>query len=123
MEGGAKQTLHYTDVSPALTLLAVTKGGNNIFAHVVGATDRSLPKIKPDALAQALTVFGGELLSPVYVGWVKGYLDGERAAFENALTDGVLAPFKDKIAIMHPRETFQAMAAALRDNANRTWRD
>ena len=36
LEGGAKQSLHYTDVSPALTILAVTKGGNHIFGHVIG---------------------------------------------------------------------------------------
>lgn len=116
LEGGAKQTLHYTDVMPALTIMAVTKGGNNIFAHVVGPTERSLPKLKADALAQALTVFKNDILSPVYVGWVKGYLDGERAAFEQALSEGALKEFQDKIVILHPREAFQKMAASLREN-------
>lgn len=116
LEGGAKQTLHYTDVMPALTIMAVTKGGNNIFAHVVGPTERSLPKVKVDALAQALDVFKNDILSPVYVGWVKGYLDGERASFEQALSEGALKDFKDKIVILHPREAFQEMAKQLRDN-------
>ena len=40
--------------------------------------------IKLDALHEALSVFADELLSDVYVGWVRGYLDEERAKFEQA---------------------------------------
>ncbi|BCX02777.1 MAG: type I-B CRISPR-associated protein Cas7/Cst2/DevR [Candidatus Roseilinea sp.] len=124
LEGGAKLTLHYTDVSPALVILAVTKGGNHIFAHVVGADERGKPKIKADALAEVLTVFRDQILSPVYVGWVMGYLDDQRAAFEQALgKEGALHSFADRITISHPRQAFQAMAAALREDANRGWLD
>ncbi len=122
LEGGAKLTLHYTDVMPALTILAVTKGGNHIFGHVVGATERGLPKIKTEALAEALTVFSSELLSPVYIGWVKGYMDEQRVAFEQALgDDGVLSAHKERIQISHPRDAFKAMATAMRDPANTSW--
>ena len=62
--------------------MAVTKGGNNIFGHVMGATGRGLPELKLDALREALAVFDNEILSDVYVGWVKGYLDDERAKLE-----------------------------------------
>jgi len=124
LEGGAKQTLHYTDVAPALTIFAVTKGGNNIFGHVVGATGRGLPTLKVDALQEALTVFADDLLSAVYVGWVKGYLDDERAKFEAALADdGLLAAFADRFRISHPREAFQALVADLRDPQNAHWLD
>ena len=61
LEGGAKQTLHYTDVAPALTIMAVTKGGNHIFGHVVGATGRGQPEFKLEALAEALTVFADQM--------------------------------------------------------------
>ncbi|WP_322792813.1 type I-B CRISPR-associated protein Cas7/Cst2/DevR, partial [Bellilinea sp.] len=37
LSGGAKQTLHYTDVSPDIVFLAVTKGGNNLFGHIFGS--------------------------------------------------------------------------------------
>ena len=123
LEGGAKLTLHYTDVMPALTILAVTRGGNHIFGHVVGATERGLPRLKLDALAEALRVFEPEILSPVYVGWVKGYLDEQRAAFEQALNDeqGVLKPYQGRIRILHPREAYQQMAHAMRDPANASW--
>jgi len=119
LEGGAKQTLHYTDVAPALTIMAVTKGGNNIFGHVVGATGRGLPELKLDALREALAVFDSEILSDVYVGWVKGYLDDERAKLEAF----ALTPEGARVRISHPREAFKSVAAALREESNRSWLD
>jgi CRISPR-associated protein Cst2 len=122
LEGGAKQALHYTDVAPALIILAVTKGGNHIFGHVVGATGRGLPELKINALKEALTVFGDDILSDVYVGWVKGYLDEERAKFEAALDDeGQLAAFASKVKLSHPREAFQALVAKLQKPENAGW--
>lgn len=122
LEGGAKLALHYTDVSPALVILAVTKGGNHIFNHAVGADERGRPQVKANALAEALTVFKDEILSPVYVGWVTGYLDDQRGQFKQAMGDGgVLHPFAERIKVMHPREAFQTIAAALRDSANAAW--
>jgi CRISPR-associated protein Cst2 len=122
LEGGAKQALHYTDVAPALTILAVTKGGNNIFAHVLGANERHQTVLKLEALAQALTVFADELLSPVYIGWTSGYLDEQRARLDQALAEGgVLHAFATRIQVMHPRQAYQTLAAALREPANHTW--
>jgi len=82
LEGGAKLTLHYTDVAPALVVLAVTNGGNHVFGHIIGANSRGLPELKSEALKEALVVFGADILSDVYVGWVRGYLDDERAKLE-----------------------------------------
>ena len=124
LEGGAKQTLHYTDVAPALILLAVTKGGNHIFGHVVGASGRGLPVLKIDALKEALTVFKDEVLSDVYVGWMQGYLDEERAKFEAALRDEEsLASHNEKIRVSHPRQVFQALVAELEKPENAAWFD
>jgi len=124
LEGGAKQALHYTDVAPALVILAVTKGGNHIFGHVIGATGRGLPEIKIDALKEALTVFRDDILSDVYVGWVQGYLDDERAKFEAGLGDeGQLAAFADKVKLSHPRQAFQALVADLQKPENAHWLD
>lgn len=119
LEGGAKQALHYTDVAPALVVLAVTKGGNHIFGHIVGANSRGLPELKIEALKEALTVFGDEILSDVYVGWVRGYLDEERAKLEEfALTEE-----GKRIKISHPRETFRALIAALKQPEHAAWLD
>jgi CRISPR-associated protein Cst2 len=107
LEGGAKQTLHYTDVAPVVTVLAVTKGGNHIFGHIIGANEEGLPELKVEALTEALRVFKDDLLSSVYVGWVRGYADDERAKVE------ALAQADDRIRISHPREAFQALIADL----------
>jgi len=122
LEGGAKQTLHYTDVSPVLTFIAVTKGGNHIFGHVVGADERHRPVVNIEALKEALTVFEDDLLSDIYVGWVQGYLDDQRAAFERALgEDGELAAWRTRIHIMHPREAFLALAEDMRKPEHASW--
>ncbi len=124
LEGGAKQTLHYTDVSPALVIMAVTKGGNHIFGHVIGAGKRELPELKIDAFRETLTVFADDILSDVYMGWVKGYLDDERARFEAALgNEEELGPFAGKVRVSHPREAFQAFVADLRKPENAGWLD
>ncbi len=124
LEGGAKQTLHYTDVSPALVIMAVTKGGNHIFGHVIGANKSGQPVVKTDALREALTVFADTLLSPVYVGWVRGYLDEERASFETFAAEynrtDPLPTFP--IVISHPREAFLALVNAFdQDENSATW--
>ena len=119
LEGGAKQALHYTDVAPALVVLAVTKGGNHIFGHIIGANSRGLPELKTEALREVLTVFKGEILSDVYVGWVRGYLDEERAKLEEfAQTEGGRC-----VKISHPREAFKALIAALKQPKNAYWLD
>jgi CRISPR-associated protein Cst2 len=110
LEGGAKQTLHYTDVAPAMVALAVTKGGNHIFGHIIGANDRGLPELKVEALTESLRVFSDDLLSNVYIGWVKGYADAERVKAET------LAQSDNRIKLGHPREAFAALIADLKQN-------
>jgi CRISPR-associated protein Cst2 len=115
LEGGAKQTLHYTDVSPALVIFAVTDGGNHIFHHTVGANRSGLPEIKIDALREALRVFADSIRSPVYVGWVRGYLDEARAGFEQFVAEHNAAAVKEGlpvITVSHPREAFMSFVAA-----------
>jgi CRISPR-associated protein Cst2 len=116
--GGAKQAIHYTDVSPDLVLLAVTRGGNNIFGHVVGADSMYRPAVKITALREALSVFADNLLSDVYVGWTEGYLDDQRAGLRAALeSGGELASWSERMRISHPRAALQTLAADLRQHA------
>lgn len=122
LEGGAKQTLHYTDVSPDLVILAVTRGGNHVFGHVVGHDGLHRPEIKIEALAEALSVFQDDILSDVYIGWVQGYLDEQRARLEQALApEGALADWTARIHISHPRQAFVALVEAL--EAHPEWMD
>ena len=115
IEGGAKQTLHYTDVSPALIILAVTRGGNHIFHHAVGAGRQGQPEIKAQALREALDVQADALLSPVYVGWVQGYLDDERARFE-AFAKERNESRPSSIVISHPRTALRSLIDGFESN-------
>jgi CRISPR-associated protein Cst2 len=110
LEGGAKQSLHYTDVAPAVVVLCVTKGGNHIFGRVIGANGDGLPEFNENALMESLRVFSDELLSNVYIGWVTGYADRER---EKVVT---LAGKESRIKVSHPREAFQTLVADLKQN-------
>lgn len=117
LEGGAKQTIHYTDVAPPLVVLAVTRGGNHIFGHIVGHDELRRPTIKVEALAEALDVHQADILSSVYVGWVQGYLDAERTRFE-AWREQAGA---QNVIIDHPRRIYERLIADLR--ANPDWLD
>lgn len=114
LEGGAKQTLHYTAVAPAVVVLAVTRGGNHIFNYTIGEK-RGQPVLHEASLREALTVFTDDLLSPVYVGWVRGYHDDERAKLD------AFAQENPSVQVGHPREVFASLVSAL--GANPQWLD
>lgn len=118
LQGGAKLTLHYTDVSPVVSILAVTKGGNHVFGHVIDANSRGLPSVNLDAFSEVLEVYRNEILSPIYVGWVKGFHDDERARLEDFATqDGGVGI----IHVMHPREAFAALVKDLAQPESSAW--
>jgi CRISPR-associated protein Cst2 len=122
LEGGAKLTLHYTDVMPSLVVMAVTKGGNHIFNYVIGADQRGRPQFNVNALKEAVAVYRDSIISPLYVGWATGYLDDQRepvkAALDEMKSDEQL---KLEYELDHPRRVFQKMAEALRDEKNAFW--
>ena len=105
--GGAKQALHYTDVSPRFIIMAVAKGGNHLFATCVGANSKGLPVINKDSLKETARVFKEEILSGIYVGLMQGYLDAQRADLEAALKE-ISSQHDDygrrKTFLGHPRE-------------------
>ena len=75
---GAKQALHYTDVTPAAVFLVVTKGGNNPLQYVVGAGEHGQPRVNVEALRETVRAWKDTFLSPIYVGWTAGFHDAER---------------------------------------------
>ncbi len=111
LEGGAKQSLHYTPVAPSLFLAAVMRGGASPFQHVIGADHRGNPQVKTEALLEVLEVWRDQSLSPVYIGWKRGYLDEQRAAVEAALAGSGMDH-----SIGDPRVVFRKIAADLREN-------
>ncbi|NLY53165.1 MAG: type I-B CRISPR-associated protein Cas7/Cst2/DevR [Firmicutes bacterium] len=120
LEGGAKQAIHYTDVSPDILVLAVTKGGNHIFRHIFTTDAQRQPQLHLAALRETLTACADDILSPIYFGWPHGYLDHERERLEAALASNQLgAGWANRVVIQHPRQVVAALCRDLADNP--TW--
>lgn len=118
LEGGAKQTLHYTDVSPVIVILAVTKGGNHIFNQVIDANSQDLPAFDPDAMQQVIEVFGDQILSDILIGWVRGYRNEEYAKLKSFIQS---SQHSVTYWLGHPREAFLALSSQLKENPH--WLD
>ena len=102
MEGGAKQTLHYTDVSPAFVMAAVTRGGNHIFGRIITTSREGHPTINESALQYVSDVFSEDLLSGVYVGRTAGFMDDAQGTLD-----------KFGLTTNHPREALDTLAGDL----------
>jgi CRISPR-associated protein Cst2 len=116
LEGGAKQTLHYTDVAPSLVIAVVLRGGNNPLLHAIGADNRGQPLVRIEALREILAVEKDQLLSPLYIGWVPGYLEEQRQSLAEALAaDGT------EHVINHPRRVLQQLAVDMAGERGAEW--
>jgi CRISPR-associated protein Cst2 len=111
LQGGAKQTLHYTDVTPAVTILAFTKGGNHPFNYLFSEKGGS-PRFNAEVAVNAIRDARADLLSPVFIGWKHGYLPEERAKAEQLHVDGV------EFKLGTPRDAFGWAADWLANNPN-----
>lgn len=120
LEGGAKQTLHLTDTSPAVLVFAVLKHGNQPFLRLFAEGDDGTTVLRTDVLEEALRVFGGDLLSDVYIGWAKGFLDRERAKLDALIASPERRHGKN-VHVGHPREIAEAFAATLESAAGAAW--
>jgi CRISPR-associated protein Cst2 len=120
LEGGAKLTLHYTDVTPGLTVCAVVKAGNNPFARIIRPNSQGEPEILIDALKEVLRVYKDQILSEVFVGWARGYMDDHRAKVEGLASEDLSGV---KLRWGHPREVMHQLADELAKEANQSWYD
>lgn len=119
LNGGAKQTLHYTDLLPSLVVMAVTRSGNHPFYRLFRGTKAGRTELHEDAVREIFESFQSDLLSPVYIGWAQGFLDEERAKFE-ALQAELKAPHGIE-AIAHPRTVLLKLAEELAKNEHADW--
>jgi CRISPR-associated protein Cst2 len=120
LAGGAKQALHYTDVTPVVMLAVVTRGGNNPLHYVLGPGDRGDVAVNEAALEQAVTAWHDQFLSPLYAGWVRGFQDAQRVRLSEALARvrdrlTVAASFEGD-GIGHPRQVLERLATDLGDH-------
>jgi CRISPR-associated protein Cst2 len=120
LTGGAKQAVHYTDLTPAVIMLAVTSNGNNPFYRMFTATKLHTTQFHEGAFREVVAVYRNQFLSPVYIGWAKGFLDEERLKLEKLIADDGLSKL---ISLDHPVTQIEKLAAALRSEANSSWYD
>jgi CRISPR-associated protein Cst2 len=121
LEGGAKQALHYTDVTPSFLLFAVTRGGNNIFHHTINSDRDGNPQLDLDALEEVLRVYANQLLSPLFIGWPQGYMNEQRQQaielLEKLKEEQVISGY----LLHHPRHVMYDLAERIQDESNYHW--
>jgi len=121
LEGGAKLTLHYTDVTPGLLFAAVLGAGNNPFGRIIRPrTQNGEPEVAIDALKEILRVYKDQILSDVFVGWARGYLDDQRTKVEDLTVDELSGV---ELRWGHPREAMTQLADELSKESNFGWYD
>jgi CRISPR-associated protein Cst2 len=107
LEGGAKQSMHYTDVAPPFVAFAVTTGGNHIFNYLVDGTQQGDPIIEPGRLREILETWKDTILAGPYIGWAPGYQETQRKAFAAAV---------EQPPVEHPRRAFARFINELQEN-------
>lgn len=117
---GAKQALHYTDLTPAVVFLAAVKSGNHPFYRVLGASKTYETVFQRAVFDELLTVHKASFLSNIYIGWAKGFLDDQRSALDKAVTE---SPLKDQIHIDHPCNVINSLADIISEGKGDDWFD
>jgi CRISPR-associated protein Cst2 len=111
LSGGAKQTLHYTDVAPVVVLAAVFEGANNPLTYILGADAGGGLQVHPGAVAELGRAWRDAFLSKLYVGWTPGFHDRQRdelvSALEALREGGAPAPAH---VVDHPRVILDRLA-------------
>jgi CRISPR-associated protein Cst2 len=113
LSGGAKQTLHHTDVTPKLIVLAVIQGGNHPFMNVTSNEADKLINIA--ALKQVITDYNDILLSDIFIGRQEGFLDGLQPLFE--ALKGELADIKP-VHLLSPKQAVEQFTNKLGEYIN-----
>jgi CRISPR-associated protein Cst2 len=106
--GGAKQTLHLTNVSPALLVLVLYNGGNHILANLM-FDNKGVPAFSLSVLEGVAKDYKDDLLSKIYIGRVEGFLDEISAPLEE------LATKYDNIVIGTPKSVVDAFLEEVAD--------
>lgn len=92
VQGGAKQTLHYTDVTPVVSITAVTRYGNHPFNYLFEDRGEEIT-FKADAFVEIVNAYADQFLSPIYIGWRPGYAVNQSKKFDEMpveITNGLV---------------------------------
>ncbi len=115
VQGGAKQTLHYTDTTPVMTIAAVTKYGNHPFNFLVDEKNGQMV-FNTEAFEKTLYSVAPQLLTRVYVGWKPGFAPDQEMKLAS-LTDDI----QQWLIRGTPLEVYQKLSEELAKNAE--WLD
>jgi CRISPR-associated protein Cst2 len=110
VQGGAKQTLHYTDVSPVVTIAAVTRYGNHPFNYLFEDRGDEIT-FKIEDFIRIVQEYKDQFLSRVCIGWRTGYASSQREKL-NQVPDDV----RELLYIGTPGEVFMALSEGLAEN-------
>jgi CRISPR-associated protein Cst2 len=113
VQGGAKQTLHYTDVTPVVTIAAVTRYGNHPFNYLFEDKGDEIT-FKAEAFVEIVRAYRDQFLSPIYIGWRPGYASAQAAKLDTM-------PEDIKLECGTPHKVFGALSQALAES--RQWLD
>lgn len=108
LSGGAKQTLHLTDVTPKFIVLAVIKGGNNLFMNIASNDPKTL--INEKALQEVITDYQNEIVSDVFIGRQEGFQDDLKTKLEDLQTN--LLGLKT-VHLLSPKQAVEGFAKTL----------
>jgi CRISPR-associated protein Cst2 len=111
LSGGAKSTLHLTDVTPKFILLAVIEGGNHLFMNIA-AEKAGEPLINVKALKQVIADYKGALLSDVFIGRQEGFQDDLRDDLESLQQE---AQDTKTIHLLSPKQAVEEFTKKLGD--------
>jgi CRISPR-associated protein Cst2 len=115
---GAKQALHYTDLTPAIVFLAAFKNGNHPFYRVLGGSKTYETVFHRLAFDELIKVYSGSMLSDIYVGWAQNFLDDQRALLEAAVKE---LPHPDHLHIDHPCTAINSLADLVAEGKGDAW--
>ncbi|WP_413824364.1 type I-B CRISPR-associated protein Cas7/Cst2/DevR [Methanobrevibacter sp. UBA337] len=74
--GGAKQAAHLTDVTPKFLILTSIDGGNHFLMNIIKEEEKGA-KLDIEALKEVLNDYKDILLTKVYIGFRKGFLNNK----------------------------------------------
>lgn len=108
LSGGAKQTLHLTDVTPKFIILAVIEGGNHLFMNITSNDSKSL--INTNAITEVVNDYQDIIASDIYIGIHEGFQDEVKLKLEDMKTQ--LAGVKE-VHLLTPKQAAEKFAEQL----------
>jgi len=117
LNGGAKQAVHYTDLTPAIVFLAVTRHGNNPFFRMLTSSRTKTTQFHTAAFHELMSTYGDSFLSDVYIGWAQGFLDEERKKLEDAMSQLSV----QTVNLGHPAVQIAKFADVLKSSQGTDW--